>query len=268
MKNNIIFLISQPRAGSTLLQRILFNHPEIHSTAEPWIMLHPIYALKKSGYNAEYNQEIVSNALNNIFSNLKEGKSSYYKAIEQMGEYIYNDLCNNKNVKYFLDKTPRYYFIIPELIKIFPNAKFIILLRNPLAVFSSILKTWIKGDMLKLYKSFNDLCVAPQKLVEGCRILSDKAIVVHYEKILQNPKQEIKNLCDKLDLEFNDKMLNYGKMEVPKGKMGDSIGIIKHSSPSKDNIDNWIKFIHSRQTRYLINKYFTYFFLLYFQLFN
>ena len=54
---NLIFIISQPRAGSTLLQRILGGHPEIHTAAEPWIMLHPLYALKSKGCSAEYNAE-------------------------------------------------------------------------------------------------------------------------------------------------------------------------------------------------------------------
>ena len=41
--------------------------------------------------------------------------------------------------KYVLDKTPRYYHILPELLELFPKAKFVLLQRNPLSVFASIL---------------------------------------------------------------------------------------------------------------------------------
>ena len=43
---HLIFLISLPRSGSTLLQRIIGGHKDIHTTAEPWLMLHPFHALK------------------------------------------------------------------------------------------------------------------------------------------------------------------------------------------------------------------------------
>lgn len=38
---NLIFLISQPRAGSTMLQKVLGSHPEIHTVSEPWVALPP-----------------------------------------------------------------------------------------------------------------------------------------------------------------------------------------------------------------------------------
>ena len=60
---NLIFLISQPRAGSTLLQRILAAHSQVHSVSEPWLMLHPVYALRPSGITAEYNEELARIAL-------------------------------------------------------------------------------------------------------------------------------------------------------------------------------------------------------------
>jgi len=58
---NLIFLISQPRSGSTLLQKILNTHSQIISASEPWIMLNPVYALRSSGIKAEYNSKIANN---------------------------------------------------------------------------------------------------------------------------------------------------------------------------------------------------------------
>jgi len=50
---NLIFLISQPRSGSTLLQRVTGSHSEIQTESEPRIMLHPRYALKHEGLTME-----------------------------------------------------------------------------------------------------------------------------------------------------------------------------------------------------------------------
>jgi hypothetical protein len=37
----LVFLISLPRAGSTLLQRLLMGHPLVASCGEPWLALPP-----------------------------------------------------------------------------------------------------------------------------------------------------------------------------------------------------------------------------------
>ncbi len=76
---------------------------------------------------------------------------------------------------YFLDKTPRYYLIIPEIAQIFPDAKFIFLFRNPLQVISSVMKTWCKGTLNGLHRYNNDLINGPQLLSEGYEILKDKS---------------------------------------------------------------------------------------------
>ena len=45
-----VFILSLPRAGSTLLQRMLNVHPEIASTVEPWILLPFLSSLREGGY--------------------------------------------------------------------------------------------------------------------------------------------------------------------------------------------------------------------------
>ena len=64
---NLIFLISQPRAGSTMTQRILGSHPDICTVSEPWLMLHPLYAMRPQGYEAEYHAWEARVALKNFF---------------------------------------------------------------------------------------------------------------------------------------------------------------------------------------------------------
>ena len=51
---NLIFLISLPRSGSTMLQRVLVGHSEIESSAEPWLMLPLVYSRRENGITAEY----------------------------------------------------------------------------------------------------------------------------------------------------------------------------------------------------------------------
>jgi len=241
--NNLIFLISQPRAGSTLLQRILGGHPEIHTTAEPWIMLHPLYALKNNGLFAEFDSNLAGQGLEDFLMQFPEGSGLYIRALREMASVLYNRMTELSGRTYFLDKTPRYYYIIPELYHVFPKAKFIFLFRNPMAVMSSTLSTWFENRPQNLKNSLNyhDLTKGPHYLVEGIKILGKVGSIVHYEELVKNPNQVIYDLCDRIGIPFNEHMLEYGKHQVPRGRFGDANTIYRHSKPVSDYVDKWIE---------------------------
>ncbi len=252
---NLFFLISQPRAGSTLLQRILAGHPEVHTTAEPWLMLHPVYALRKEGHEAEYDARLSFRALQDFLGTLDGGRDHYIAALRQMALQLYRTSCEQANKLYFLDKTPRYFFIIPELASIFPEAKFIILLRNPLAVLASILNTWVKGDWIRLSRYQDDLLTAPWLLLQGIELLDSRAIVVHYENLVSEPARQTAELCARLGLGFYPGMLDYGKRPAPLGRYGDPTGIDRHVRPTTESLELWLELGRSRQTRHFAQAY-------------
>lgn len=239
--NSLIFLISLPRSGSTMLQRILGANSDVHTLAEPWIMLHPIYALKKAGISAEYDAGLARQGLDDFLQQLPNGIEDYYQAIRNMSGSLYAAALANTGKRYFLDKTPRYYNIIPELRKTFPDAKFIILLRNPCAALSSVLKTWFGGSLETLKKTANylDIVNGPRLLAEGIKSLGDKALVVHYEDLVQDPEQTIRDLCNNLNLRFDSAMLQYGSQPRPAGRFGDPHRVNQHDTVVRDYADQW-----------------------------
>lgn len=254
-QKNLIFIISQPRAGSTLLQRILAGHPDVHTTAEPWLMLHPVYALREQGHEAEYAARAAFRGVQDFVGTLEAGERVYLDALREMALHLYGAACEQANKPFFLDKTPRYYFIIPELARIFAEAHLVILLRNPLSVLASILDTWVKGDWSRLGRFRHDLLDAPELLLHGIRLLQDRAIVIHYETLVSEPRQVISSLCAQIGLGFHEPMLEYGETPEPPGRHGDPTGVSRHSRPVTTSIDRWLKLGESRQTRHLAEKY-------------
>jgi GT2 family glycosyltransferase/Tfp pilus assembly protein PilF/SAM-dependent methyltransferase len=254
---NLIFLISQPRSGSTLLQRLIAGHPEVHSVAEPWIMLHPLYALKREGIKTEYDSSLASQGLEDFLTQIPEGVELYIEALRNLGSLLYNKIITLSQKRYFLDKTPRYYYIIPELYRVFPNAKFIFLFRNPLAVMSSTLSSWFgnKPEMLKKSASYNDLTRGPHYLTEGVKLLGNNGIVVHYEELVKHPKEVIQDICSKIGIAFHEKMLEYGQNQAPKGRFGDSVRINNHSRSVTDYVDKWIENLGGPKLNDCANEY-------------
>lgn len=239
---NIIFLIGLPRSGTTLLQRILGGHAAIHTIAEPWIMLHLCYALKRQGIEAEYDASLARQGLDDFFLELPDGESSYLEALRNMAGGLYQQALSTSGKLRFLDKTPRYFYIIPELKKVFPRAKFVFLLRNPLAILASVLRSWFVGDASRLKASkhhYRDLFDGPSLLMSGIKELADDAIVLQYEGLVADPAATIEALCELTGLPFEPNMLDYGNQPKFKGRFGDQIGIVQHRTARPDSIDRW-----------------------------
>lgn len=239
----LIFLISQPRAGSTMLQRILGSHPEIHTLPEPWIMLHPLYALRRSGIAAEYNVEWAVNQSEAFLNRLPGGRNLLAETQRKAYSFLYEQALSSSGKSYFLDKTPRYYHVIPELYRVFPNAKFIFLLRNPLAVLASILKSWVGHDWRKLQRYRFDLSDAPRLMMDGMLIKGMRYAMVRYEDIVTSPEDAIKKLCNELEISFHQKMIEYGQQTFPEADWGDQETIYNESRPSKGYKDRWVETI-------------------------
>lgn len=252
---NLIFLISQPRSGSTLLQKILGSHLKIHTISEPWLMLHPFYALRHTGYQAEYGHRQAVSALENFLLTFPEGKNHYFEGIRRMYGFLYGSALKNSGKPYFLDKTPRYYLIILELYHTFPDAHFIILYRNPIAVLCSIIETWVKKDWYLLYEYKNDLIRAPRLLIEGAAFLEDRCITVHYEQYVQNPKLEIQRICNMLGVEFKEEMIEYKNHKHTRWEFGDQESVYKHMRPNPENVGKWANMLSDPQVWRLVRDY-------------
>lgn len=252
---NLIFIISQPRSGSTLLQRILFGHPEVQTSAETWLMLHPAYSLRRTGITADYGAHFAYKGVEEFLENYTRGRAVYLDAIREWARVIYQDAIDKHRKRWFLDKTPRYFFIIRELYELFPKARFVFLLRNPMAVLASELRTYVKGDWPVLGVFNADLLSAPDWILDGIEHLGDKGYVIHYEKFVTEPETAIPALCDYLGLDFHATMLDYSGTPKPVGNFNDPIGIDQHTKPSTGSVDKWKAMVDDDQSLYFAQRY-------------
>ena len=255
----LIFLISQPRSGSTLTQKILGNHSKIHTISEPWVLLHPFYALRHEGHTADYNAQWARKVLDTFFEYLPQGKETYITHIAQAYKNMYGEILEGSNKEFFLDKTPRYFHIIPELSAAFPEAHFILLFRNPIAVLCSVIKTWINcGNWLDLHLYKHDILHAPHLLIEGSKLLDGRAMTMQYEKLTENPAAAVPNLCRHLNIEYEEVMLDYDSTNSKKWKLGDQENVYKYQKPNSSNSTHWIKDLENPQVWRLIHDYLNY----------
>ncbi len=255
---NLIFLISQPRSGSTLTQRIIGAHSQIHTQSEPWIMLHPLNALKSNNIHAAYDMDLYIKGAMDFISHLP-GKERHYKNIlSDAYQNLYDSILEQEKKSFFLDKTPRYYYIIEELASYFPKSKFIFLWRNPAAVLTSIVQTWSKADWYRLSEWKDDLLVAPRLMLNGITDLQDRAFVLRYEDLLMNPNALVKQVCKFLAVPFEEKIIEYGKFTVPKWQYGDQLTINQKMRPDISRANAWPTHLKNPQMWRIIYDYLNY----------
>lgn len=237
--DNLVFIISQPKAGSTLLQRILAGHPDIQTSAETWLMLHPVYGLRKRGIQANYNANWAATGVSEFLENYADGRETYLEGIRSFAQSIYGRVLEKHGKKYFLDKTPRYTMIIDDLYELFPAAKYVLLIRNPLAILKSELHTYVGEDWPTLAGFAPDLLKAPSRVVAARSVLGDAAFELKYEDLVTEPQPVVENLCAFLGIDFDSSMLDYSDTPAPVGKMNDPVGIHRHTRPSTASLDKW-----------------------------
>lgn len=258
---NLIFLISQPRAGSTMTQKILGAHPEIHTQSEPWILLYPLSIEKKENIVSIFDQELYLDAFRDFIESFPGGRNKYFNDICNTYRSFYNLILEQNKKKIFLDKTPRYYLIIEELINYLPNSKKIVLIRNPIAVFHSIIKTWKEKELYQLVSYKQDLLLAPQIIAKWLKLNKENAIknltFIRYEDILKKPEIEIEKLTDFLNVSFHKDMLQYKKNEALNSgwKFGDQRTVNEKSQPDSNHADIWTNSLKDPQLWLLLKEY-------------
>ena len=248
-----IFILSLPRSGSTLLQKMLSADNDVASTAEPWILLPSLYALRKDGISAEYGHRVLVNGIEDFVSGLPHGQADYFSAIGGMMLGLYGRYAGNGE-KYFLDKTPRYHLVAKDIMSVFPEAKIIVLWRNPLSVIASMIKTWGAGSW-NIYAYKVDLYRGVENLLEFCRNNPEKICVVQYEDLVMNSDKTFQRIRQYIGLKKeNDSIPDIANVNLL-GRLGDPTGTKKYKHIEAGSVSNWQKVINNPLRRLWCKRY-------------
>jgi hypothetical protein len=251
----LIFILSQPRAGSTLLQRMLGAHPDVHTMQEPAIALYPLRGLQVQRENDVRQTEVAHFFTRYFLQALPEGEEAYVVALRKMLKHLYRQALAATDARFFLDKTPRYFTIIPELARVFPEARYVILFRNPLAVLGSILDTWVRGEWLGVAHAQPDLLEAPRLLLTGRDLLGDSVTTVQYEQLVQAPEATVQALCRHVGLEYDPTLIEYGRSDLPRWPHADQKSVYRYTRPEPAQAEKWIEGLRHPQVWRLSRDY-------------
>jgi hypothetical protein len=207
---NLVFLVSAPRAGSTLLGAMLGSNPRVVCPAETWVQLLLTF-FSRNGVKADapFDHDLAVSAFLEA-----AGEPASQAACRSFAVGLYNQfLAAKPGARVLVDKTPRYYHILDELAGLWPNASFVWVQRNPLDIVASCKDTWsisVSEQMGSVVTPHSyDTTLSFDRLLKFFA-KAKRAHVVRYEDLTKDPGPVLKNLCRKIGLTYSPAMLEYG----------------------------------------------------------
>lgn len=233
-----IFIFSITRSGSTLLQRVLATYEEIATVSEPWLLLPQMYALRRQGVVSEYTHYLASDAIHDFADQLPEGLAGYWAEVREFALRLYAQAIDkDPAARYFVDKTPPYFFIVDDVMRLFPQGKFIFLWRNPLSILASLID-WDE-DRWDPARYGENLFGGIARLVSVFSDERERAHAVRFEDLVAGGTAPWEALADHLGVPFQASSLEHFKDVQLEGRMGDPYGTKLYTALDERALDKW-----------------------------
>ena len=227
-KTRPVFLVSLPRAGSTWLQSLIAGSPDVATSAENWVMLPLIEGVYRGLGFTRYNQGTYRLAKEAAAATDEKFNEALRKAVREFALHYYETAGDG--ARWFLDKTPRYSLICNDLHRLLPEARFVVLFRNPVDVARSLATTF-GGRWNTLFRYEIDFAVGLPTICTLARERQDNVLVVRYEDALADSAATCARIGEFLQIEIDAKNLALGR-EKSAGTLGDPN--VKHENVKRD----------------------------------
>lgn len=198
-----IFVLGMPRSGTTLVDRIISSHSMVGSVGEA----------------KEFGRAIGQFAHEIFGQEIVDVRQARELDPRRLGE-AYCIAVNGLLPGYprLLDKTPRNFMHLGQILRALPNAKIIHLRRNPVDSCYAVYKILFR-DGYQFSYDLNDLgrfYLAYLKLMEHWRkLLPGRFLDVDYEDLVDNQEAVSRRMIAFCDLEWEDACLSFEKNESP-----------------------------------------------------
>lgn len=199
-----IFILGQPRTGTTLVERIVTSHSMVHSAGELQQFGFAIRRLSQYAEPRRFSAELLKHALK--IDPYKLGKH-YFESTRKV----------HGNTSRFVDKLPTNFAYLPLIAKALPNAKIVHLRRAPMdACFASFkqlfadayLHSYEQKEMARHHARYLKLMQLWRERFPG------SFFDISYEQTTRNLEPNARALIDYLGLPWEDACLHFHEQKA------------------------------------------------------
>ncbi|HKC68558.1 MAG TPA: sulfotransferase [Bacteroidia bacterium] len=217
----IAFIVGMGRSGTTLLTNILNSHNNLISTPENEFMLFTYSSFRHKKFNSLPTIQSFITIFNYNFNK----ESSIWKPLPKLKQDIitlnnknFGNVCKSVYVNYpfikdkqnitcIIDKNPIYSLYINKLNKVFPSAKYIVLVRDFRDnILSRKTHAKSKSSIFDLANSWNFYY---EKIFSDLKKNKLNYHLIRYEDLVSHPKETLTTLCQFLEIDYSNTMLGF-----------------------------------------------------------
>lgn len=222
LPKRILFILSTPRSGSTLLRVMLAGHPNLFSPPE--LHLLPFDTLAKRQVIFSKPRVILHGAgLNRAIEELRRtnemGSTALLHNMKTQGftiKDVYAELQNLSGDRILVDKSPMYANFLESLHRaesLFSDARYVFLYRHPIAVIDSFMRrelvqffTFQKRDPFRAGEEL--WATSNRHFLEFLDLIEEKRKVhIAYESLIREPELNMIKICNLLEIPFHPNLL-------------------------------------------------------------
>jgi len=198
IEDSPVFIVGMPRTGTTLVERIVKQKEGAKSMEESYDFT--------LAFSSVINDFLAANpgaGLNPLSASLKVDYN------EIGGNYLNNMRGMLGQSDCFQDKTPFNFLYCGLIMKAFPRARILHLVRDPMDTCYAVFKTLFNKAYYYSYDlvELADYYIAYRRLMDHWRQLMPGAILdVHYEELVSNPHDVSKQIADFVGLEWSEQL--------------------------------------------------------------
>ncbi|KAK4471798.1 hypothetical protein MN116_005194 [Schistosoma mekongi] len=198
----IIFIGGYPRSGTTLMRVLLDVHPMIRCGPETRVIP------KLLDFRTHWDKGRESERL--------RAAGLYPDAIDSAVRSFILSLIKNagESSPVLCNKDPLSFIHLEYMANIFPEAKFIHMVRDGRAVINSLVKrnVTIRGAPVEVEDRFSAWEIRTSQFLKGCNAIgSERCVTIKYESLVLQPTEVLRTLFKFLDLPWDPVVLHHEK---------------------------------------------------------
>ncbi len=240
-----VFLICGERSGSNLIRAIMNSHSAFFAPM-PLHLMRLLWA-KVDAYGDLSKDENWDALIRHTCMILRDqvgtiGKRSHEEDIrENVSERSFEDIFNYVYLSAMQETTKKRLFLkelyvhqfLPLILAHYPDAKFVYQVRDPRDVVLSMMKLPLQGGLLWASHVLRE---EQEGFLNAYHTLTaDRVFVQRYEDLLERPEDVLKSLCEFLEVEFEEQMLEFHKTKESKDSSGKSVAWKNLAQPLMTN---------------------------------
>ena len=233
-QQNLLFLCGFPSSGTDLLRSLVNSHSQINVIGEL-----PLLASLADAYAAEIRCEDFDRAISDLrridlhrhFAHNSDPRPpTDGNAADSSVSFatVFASLMGDRSTRWIGSKTPQFTEQVEKLDKLFPSARFILIVRDIRDVALSWRRKWGKNAILCASK-WNERMSIFQRYRP--QMSNDRVLVVRFEDILEQTQESCLQICSFLNLDFEQGMLSFHESgtDVIPGKINYGKPIIREN---------------------------------------